>query len=80
MKRNENIRNECLKRMRIINKAELNAQNMIEAVSTLTITTVRCSFNLLNLNLEDVSNIERKIRNIRSIKLIFLKLLYIVCT
>ena len=58
----ERIRKECIRRVRAINKTELNAKNKIEAINTLALPVVTYSFNIINWNLEDIRRIDRKLR------------------
>ena len=57
----EKIRRECYRRVRAILKTELNSANRIEAINTLAIPVVTCSFNITNWTLSDIKKINVKI-------------------
>ena len=60
----EKIRKECSRRVRSILQSELNEKNKLEAMSTLGIPAVTCSFNVVNWNLEETKKIGRKIQKL----------------
>ena len=61
-KMKEKIRRECIRRVRLIMKTELNSKNRITAVNTLAIPVVTYSFSIINWNMSDLRKIDTKIR------------------
>ena len=66
-KMKEKIKKECYRRVRAILHTELNAKNKLEAINTLAIPVVTCSFNVINWNLEEIRRLDRKIRKLRTL-------------
>ena len=58
----ENIRKECIRRVRSIMKTELNSKNRITAINALAIPVVTYSFNVVNWNLQELKKLDTKIR------------------
>ena len=58
----ERIRKEYYRQTRVILKTELNSANKIDAINTLTMSVVQCSFNIINSTLQDHRRIDTKIR------------------
>ena len=58
----EKIRKECIRRVRLIMKTELNSKNRITAINTLAIPVVTYSFSIINWNLSDLKKLDAKIR------------------
>ena len=44
----EKLRKECIRRLRIIMKTELNSKNRINAINTIAVPVISYSFNLIN--------------------------------
>ena len=60
----EKTRKEYYRRIRMVLKSELNAINKIEAINTVAIPVVTCSFNTINWTPEDIKNLDRKTRKL----------------
>ena len=56
------IRKECLRRVGLILKTELNSKNKITAIDSLAIPVVIYSFNIVNWNLSELRKLDAKIR------------------
>ena len=53
-KMKEKIRKESYRRVQLVLKTELNAANRIEAINTLAIPVVTCSFNIINWQMQEI--------------------------
>ena len=60
----EKTRKEYYQRIRLVLKTELNSKNRIEAINTLAVPVVQCSFNIINLNLVDLNRLDTKARKL----------------
>ena len=60
----EQIKKECLRRVRLITKTELNAKNKILAVNTLALPVMTFSYKIINWNLNKLKNIDIKKRKL----------------
>ena len=56
------IRKECLRRVGLILKTELNSKNKITAINSLAVPVVIYSFNIVNWNLTELRKLDTKIR------------------
>ena len=56
----EKIRKECYRRIKTILHNKLNAKNKLEAINTLVITVVTYSFIVINWNLEEIRQMDKK--------------------
>ena len=63
-KMKEMIRRECYRQARVMLKTELNSANKIEAINTLAMPVVQCSFNIIKWTLQDLRRIDKKIRKL----------------
>ena len=63
-KMKEQIKKECIRRVRLITETELNAKNRILAVNTLALPVMTFSYNIINLNLNELKKINVKIRKL----------------
>jgi hypothetical protein len=63
----ERLKNEYIRRLRMILKSELNAKNKITAIGTLAIPLLRYSFGIINWRLEEIKKIDRKTRKILTV-------------
>ena len=60
----EKIRKEYYRRVRLVLKSELNACNRINAINALAVPVVSYSFNIINWNMQELKNIDRKTRKL----------------
>ena len=60
------IRKECYRRVRAVLKSELNARNKVLAINSLAVPVATYSYNVLNWNMSELKNIDRKIRKLLS--------------
>ena len=60
------IRKEYYRRIRLITKSELNAASGIDAINTLAVPVVTCSFNIIDWTEHELQNLDRKTRKILS--------------
>ena len=58
----EKLRKECIRRVRIIRKTELNSKNRIIAINTIAVPVIFYSFNIIKWNLKKIKRIDTKIR------------------
>ena len=63
-KMKEQMKKECIRRVRLITKTELNAKNRILAVNTLELPVMKFSYNIINWNLNELNKIDIKIRKL----------------
>ena len=57
----EKLRKECIRRVRIIMKTELNTKNRIIAINTIAVPVISYSFNIITWNLNEIKRIDTKI-------------------
>ena len=57
----EKLRKECIRRVRIIRKTELNSKNRIIAINTIAVPVISYSFNIITWNLNEIKRIDTKI-------------------
>jgi len=62
----DRIRKEYYRRLRLINKSELNASNRIDAINTLAVPVVIYSYNIIDWTQQEIQNLDRKTRKILS--------------
>jgi hypothetical protein len=55
----ERLKEECTRRLRMILKSELTAKNKITAIGTLAIPVLRCSFGIISWRLEEIKKIRK---------------------
>lgn len=60
----EKIRKEYYRRIRLVLKSELNSRNRIEAINTLAVPVVQYSFNVINWNMSELQQMDRKTRKL----------------
>ena len=60
----EKISKECYRQVRAVFHTELNAKNKLEAINTLAIPAVSYSFNVINWNLAQIRQMDRKIQKL----------------
>ena len=63
------MKKECIRRVRLITKTELNAKNRILAVNTLALPVMTFSYNIINWNLNELKKIDTKIRKLLTCQL-----------
>jgi hypothetical protein len=59
----ERLKQEYIRRLRMIPKSELNARNKITAIGALAVPVLRYSFGIINWRIEEIKQIDRKTRN-----------------
>ena len=65
------IRKECYRRVRGALQSELNAKNKLETINTLAIPVVTHSFIVVNLNLEEINRIDRKMQKLTNLNRVY---------
>ena len=63
-KMKQTIRIEHYRRIRLVTKSELSSTNRMEAINTLAIPVVTCSFNNVDCEIEETRRVDRKTRKI----------------
>ena len=61
-KMKERLKQEYRRRLRMIQKSELNARNKITAIGALAVSVLRYSFGVINWRIEEIKQIDRKTR------------------
>jgi hypothetical protein len=56
------LKQEYIRRLRLILKSELNASNKITAIGALAVPVLRYSFGIINWRTEEIKQIDRKTR------------------
>ena len=60
----EKIRKECNQSVRAVLKTEINIDNRMKAINTLTIPLVTCSFKIFNWTAPDIMKVDTKIQTL----------------
>ena len=60
----EKIRKECNQSVRAVLKTEINIDNRMKAINTLTISLVTCSFKIFNWTAPDIMKVDTKIQTL----------------
>jgi len=63
----EKLRQEYLRRLRLVLGTELRAKNKIKAIGSLAVPVLRYSFRIINWNQEELQKLDRKIRKLLTI-------------
>ena len=65
----ENLKEEYVRRLRMIVKSELNARNKITAIGSLAVPVLRYSFGIINWRIEEIKQTDRKTRKMLMYKM-----------
>ena len=63
----EKLKNEYLRRLRLVLGTELSAKNKIQAVGSLAVPVLRYSFGIVNWHREELHKLDRKTKKILSV-------------
>jgi hypothetical protein len=66
-KMKENIRKEYYRRVRLVLKSELNAQNKVTGINTIAVPIISYSFNIINWTVNELIKIDRKTRKLLTV-------------
>jgi hypothetical protein len=63
----ERLKREYRRRLKMIQKSELNAGNKITAIGALAVPVLRYSFGVINWRIEEIKQIDRKTRRMLTV-------------
>ena len=62
----EKIRKKYFRKVRSVNRSELNARNRINAINFLALPVIKNSFTIINWSLTEIKKVDTKIRKLLS--------------